>query len=145
MTVFRTRLLISAVAVSAVWSFGASLGARPPQQAPRAVTAADYARAEKFLAAGVNGLVVGGSVAATWLQDDAFWYRTALVDGTTPTILVDPLKRTRLVCAPAVAECARVETAQPPAAAVGGGRGGRGGGGGRGAGAAAATRRTASH
>ena len=32
-----------------------------------AVTAADYARAEKFLAQNVTNLVVGGSVAANWL------------------------------------------------------------------------------
>ena len=43
--------------------------------APTAVTAPDYARAEKFLAAGVNPLVIGGSVTAAWLQDDRFTYR----------------------------------------------------------------------
>ena len=61
--------------------------------------------AEKFLAAGVNGLG-GGSVTPAWLPDDRFWYRTTLVDGTTQTILIDPAKKTRIVCTPAVAECA---------------------------------------
>src|SRR5262245_32847094 len=105
MTSLPTRLLLSAVAASISWSFVAGLGAQTPQT-PRAVSAADYARAEKFLAAGVNGLVAGGSVAPTWLPDDAFWYRTTLVDGTMQTILIDPVKKTRTVCTPAVAQCA---------------------------------------
>jgi dipeptidyl-peptidase-4 len=64
------------------------------QQRP-AVTAADYARAEKFLAPNLAGLVVGGSVAANWLPDDRLWYRNALADGGSEFILVDPVKRTR--------------------------------------------------
>ena len=40
------------------------------QQRPPAATAADYARAESFLAPAVVGLVVGGSVAANWIPDD---------------------------------------------------------------------------
>jgi Na+/proline symporter len=60
------------------------------QQPSRAVTAADYARAEKFLAPNVTGLVVGGAVAPTWIgrggADDRFAYRTTLTDGTTQTL-----------------------------------------------------------
>ena len=41
----------------------------PDSRAPRTVTAADYARAEKFLAAAVNPLVLGSTVNATWLPD----------------------------------------------------------------------------
>jgi hypothetical protein len=44
------------------------------------------------------GLVVGGSVAAEWTADDRFSYRTTLADGSTRTILVDPIKKTRTVC-----------------------------------------------
>src|SRR5262245_10167415 len=62
------------------------------------VTAADYARAEKFLAPAANDLVVGGSVAATWMDGDRFWYQTKLADGSTPTIVVDPARKTRTVC-----------------------------------------------
>jgi dipeptidyl-peptidase 4 len=62
--------------------------------APPVVTAADYARAEKFLAPAVTPLVVGGSVSATWLPDERFWYRNTMPDGTE-FILVDPVKRTR--------------------------------------------------
>src|SRR4029079_11068504 len=53
------------------------------------VTAADYARAEKFLARAVNPLVVGGSVAANWMEDDRFWDRTTAADGSTRTFLSD--------------------------------------------------------
>jgi dipeptidyl aminopeptidase/acylaminoacyl peptidase len=70
-----------------------------------AVTAADYARAEKFLAPAVNPLVVGGSVAANWMEDDRFWYRTTAADGSTRTFLVDGAKKTRTECTAAIAEC----------------------------------------
>jgi dienelactone hydrolase/WD40 repeat protein len=63
-------------------------------EAPRALTAADYARAEKFLGATVTPLVVGGSVSATWLPDERFWYRSTTAAGSE-FILVDPAKRTR--------------------------------------------------
>ena len=64
------------------------------QPATAPVTAADYARAEKFLAAGVNPLVVGGSVNATFLPDDRFTYRNTTADGSE-FILVNPAKKTR--------------------------------------------------
>jgi dipeptidyl-peptidase-4 len=96
------------------------------QQTPSAVTAADYARAESFLAPAVTGLVVGGSVAANWLADERFWYRTVLADGSTQTILIDPARKTRTVCAPAVADCPSPSTRDVAAAAQG--RGGRGAG-----------------
>jgi dipeptidyl-peptidase-4 len=62
--------------------------------APGAVAAADYARAEKFLAAGVSSLVVGGSVTPNWLPDERLWYRSTTAAGTE-FILVDPITRTR--------------------------------------------------
>src|SRR6476661_7340697 len=60
-----------------------------------AVTAADYARAEKFLGATVNPLVVGGSVSPAWLADDRLTYRNTTADGSE-FILVNPLKKTRM-------------------------------------------------
>jgi len=95
------------------------------QQPPPGPTAADYARAESFLAPAVAGLVVGGSVAANWLSQDRFWYRTVLADGSTQTILVDPARRTRTVCTPAIVDCPSPST--PDTAAASQGRGGRGG------------------
>jgi dipeptidyl aminopeptidase/acylaminoacyl peptidase len=63
-------------------------------EAPRVVTAADYARAEKLLGPTVTPLVVGGSVSATWLPDERFWYRNTTADGSE-FLLVDTAKRTR--------------------------------------------------
>ena len=61
-----------------------------------AVTAADYARAEKFLAASTNPLIVGGTVNATWLPDDRFTYRSNKGDGQSEFLLVDPVAKTRV-------------------------------------------------
>jgi dipeptidyl-peptidase 4 len=68
--------------------------AAPLAARQQAVTAADYQRAEQYLAANVAPLVVGGNVSATWLPDDRFWYRSVLADGAE-FILVDPTKKTR--------------------------------------------------
>ncbi len=62
---------------------------------PAALTSADYARAERFLATTVNPLVVGGTVNATWLPDDRFTYRSQLGGGASEFLLVDPVKKTR--------------------------------------------------
>ena len=54
--------------------------------AQQPVTAADYARAERLLAPGVQRLVVGGTVAPNWVpgdRDDRFWYRAETLQGTT--------------------------------------------------------------
>ncbi len=83
----RTSLLLAFLAL-------AQAGVALAQPAANAVTAADYARAEKFLAATVNPLVVGGSVNAAWLADDRFTYRNTTADGSE-FILVNPLKKTR--------------------------------------------------
>jgi dipeptidyl-peptidase 4 len=108
-----------AAPVLALLAFAAPLLAQRP-----AVTAADYARAETFLAANVQGLVVGGTVAPTWLPDDRFWYRNQTGAGSE-IVVVDPVKKTRTAfpdCAAAGVDCA---AATPDT----GGRGGRGGGG----------------
>jgi dipeptidyl-peptidase-4 len=76
---------------------GATLAAVAAQDrradAPPGPTAADYARAEKFLAPNLSSLVVGGSVAPNWLPDERLWYRNTSADGTE-FILVDPVTRT---------------------------------------------------
>ena len=61
---------------------------------PRPISAADYARAERFLGPAVNPLVVGGTVVPTWLPDERFWYRSATTTGFEYE-LVDPATRTR--------------------------------------------------
>ena len=81
----RTTLLSFALA-------GATLTGAEAQQRP--VSAADYARAEKFLAPAVTPLVSGTSVPGTWLVDDHFWYRNVTPNGSE-FILADPAKKTR--------------------------------------------------
>ena len=64
--------------------------------APRtAMTAADYARAEKFLAAAVNPLVVGGSVTVNRLPGERFWYRSVTPEGVT-FYVVTPAAKSRV-------------------------------------------------
>ena len=63
----------------------------PPLLKPAALTADDYARAEKFLGYNANPLVLRAGVRPTWLPDDRFWYRIATENGNE-FILVDPAR-----------------------------------------------------
>ena len=62
--------------------------------APRVLTAADYARAEKFMGYNTTPLVFRSGVRPTWLPDDRFWYQVTASDGLE-FLLVDPSKGTR--------------------------------------------------
>jgi dipeptidyl-peptidase-4 len=74
------------------------------QQAP-VVTAANYARAERFLRDSVLPLVSGmGVVQPIWLSGDRFGYRTATRAGRQ-FVLVDPSKGTRVLCSPETDRC----------------------------------------
>src|SRR5262249_40067755 len=71
------------------------------------VTAADYARAEKFLAPNLAGLVVGGSATPTWLPDGRFWFRNQTQTGSE-IVVVDPARAARTSypdCAAAGVNC----------------------------------------
>ena len=105
------RLLFLAACVAAV----APLVAQPRVDAPRALTAADYARAERFLTPNTTPLVHRAGVRPTWLADDRFWYRVTTEKGSEAT-LVDPATGTRSSCD--LPECAKAQT---------GGRGGSNG------------------
>ncbi len=107
----------------ALVAFAASTGLAQVQSAvPRtAVTAADYARAEKFLAAAVNPLVVGGSVTVNRLPGERFWYRSVTPDGVT-FYIVTPSAKSRvpafdhgkLAAALATAAGAKIDPKQLP-------------------------------
>ena len=104
-----------ATLLAAAFAIAAAVGTSARQQNPTAVAAADYARAETFLAPATTPLVLHSGVRATWLPDGRFWYRVMTENGSE-AVLVDPAERTRSACdLPACAESA-------------GGRGGRGGG-----------------
>ena len=75
--------------------FTSLLAAAPvAAQQPRALTADDYARAERFMGYNTTPLVFGGAVRATWLAGDRFWYRNAIPEGFE-VVLVDPARKTR--------------------------------------------------
>jgi dipeptidyl aminopeptidase/acylaminoacyl peptidase len=61
------------------------------QTTPAALTAADYARAEKFLGYNTNPLVYGGEARPNWMAGDRFWYRVRREQGAE-FILVDAAK-----------------------------------------------------
>jgi dipeptidyl-peptidase-4 len=83
------RIAATMLALGALGAIAAPASA----QAPR-VTAADYQRAERMLAAHANPLVYGASVRPSWLANDRFWYRTTTPAGSE-FILVDPATGTR--------------------------------------------------
>ena len=64
------------------------------QQSTRALTAADYARGERFLRANTATLVSGVTGRVTWLSDDRFWYRNTIAEGAE-FVVVDPVTRSR--------------------------------------------------
>jgi dipeptidyl aminopeptidase/acylaminoacyl peptidase len=64
-------------------------------QQTRPVTADDYARAERFLAANVAPLVSGTIGPPNWLPDGRLWYRAARAGGRAEFVTVDPVRRTR--------------------------------------------------
>ncbi|HMA38864.1 MAG TPA: hypothetical protein VKP10_02240, partial [Gemmatimonadales bacterium] len=76
--------------------FVAAFAATTPvlAQQPRALTADDYARAERFLGYNTNPLVAGATVRPGWLAADRFWYLNTTADGVE-YVLVDPARRTR--------------------------------------------------
>src|SRR4051812_45916218 len=74
--------------------------AQQPAPVARVVTAADYARAEKFMTYNVTPLVLHSGVRASWLAGDVsdrFWYRTTTEKGSE-AFLVDPSRVARTAC-----------------------------------------------
>src|SRR5205809_2764316 len=112
-------------AVKIIWLsaglFGAALSpiSVKAQREP-VVTAADYARAERFLRDNVLPLVTGLGVQPTWLSNDRFGYRIS-VRGQSQFVLVDPARGTRVLCSPETDRCGgaldprEVTRVQPPA------------------------------
>jgi dipeptidyl aminopeptidase/acylaminoacyl peptidase len=82
-------LFLSFFCLSAASAFGI------PGEAPRSLTPADYARAEKFMAYNTAPLIVRGGVRPNWLAGDRFWYRNQLENDGGEFILVDPKRKTR--------------------------------------------------
>jgi len=73
-----TRHVRTAVALTLLLA-GAASTARAQT---RALTADDYAKAERFLNYNTNRLVLHVAAQPTWVGDDRFWYRTTTENGT---------------------------------------------------------------
>ncbi|TAK19042.1 MAG: S9 family peptidase [Acidobacteria bacterium] len=132
-----TRSLVFALALSTV--FYVSVHGQPDQAPatlarapykPARMTEADYARAEKMLAAGTTPLVQLANVQPNWLAGGKFWYRGA----NNALFLVDPAAKTKIPCDVNGVAC-KPDGPVGPAAPAGAGRGGRAGGQGRAGGA----------
>ena len=93
-----------------MWSLGVAFcfmtvaGTAAVAQQSRQLTAADYARAERFLRENVQPLVSGMGVQPAWLGGDRFWYRGMRVGGTD-LIVVDPARALRSVCSASTERC----------------------------------------
>jgi len=98
-------------------------GAIPVVAQRSAMTVADYARAEKFMAYNVTPLVYRSGVRGNWLPDDRMWYRVTAESGSE-AVLVDPVKGTKSACD--LPQCAATEGERGGRVAptAGGGRGG---------------------
>jgi dipeptidyl-peptidase-4 len=82
----------------------AAVSGRGDAQQARPLTAADYARAERFLRANVLPLVSGIGVQPAWLGGDRFWYRSSTAAGSQ-LIVVDPSRTLRSSCSPDTGRC----------------------------------------
>jgi dipeptidyl aminopeptidase/acylaminoacyl peptidase len=70
------------------------LAALPAFAQPHVFTAADYARAERFMAYNTTPLVYRAGVRPNWMENDRFWYRVTTAEGAE-FVLVDPSRGTR--------------------------------------------------
>lgn len=94
----RHSIIAAALALSLPALAGLPTPLAHAQQAavetPRALTAADYERAERFMGYNANPLVLRGGVSPRWLDDDRFWYQVTTESGDE-AFIVDPAARTR--------------------------------------------------
>jgi hypothetical protein len=74
----------------------------------------DFAQAERFLASNTTPLVSRANVQATWMPGDRFYYRNTLADSAIETVIVDPVRPGRVVCAGVVTSCEGQRIVEPP-------------------------------
>src|SRR3954467_7406940 len=94
---------ITRITYAASTAFMVAVSADAQQTA--AVTAADYARAERFLRDNVLPLVSGMGLQPMWLANDRFVYRIQNGTGQNQFALVDPARGTRVACSPETDRC----------------------------------------
>ena len=91
----KTHLLKLAILLTSLITTISGTAQQRAGDAPRAITAADYARAERLLGYNTNPLVFRSGVRPTWLPDDRFWYRITTAEGSE-FVLVDAARGTRV-------------------------------------------------
>src|SRR5579871_2243983 len=84
---------IVAKLLTAILCFVCLVAFPAPAQQHAAFTAADYARAEKFMSYNTAPLIYHGGVRPTFLEDGRFWYRNTTPEGSE-FLLIDPAKPT---------------------------------------------------
>jgi dipeptidyl aminopeptidase/acylaminoacyl peptidase len=92
------RSVVLCGALAAAWSLG--VDAQQSSYQPRALTAADYQRAERFMPYNTTPLVLHSAGRATWVGGQAgerFWYRTTTEQGSE-TFIVNATDGTKSVC-----------------------------------------------
>ena len=89
-SIHRPALVPGAALALALVATG-GIAAQAPH-APERLTAADYARAERFLPQNVGALVTGLTTSPVWLDDGRLWYRVS-TGGSRAFVLVDPAAR----------------------------------------------------
>lgn len=97
----RRSVILASVVAAASWAAVPVVGA---QSQPRVLTAADYARAERFLGFNTQPLVSNTGVQPTWLPDGRFTYRVRQADGGQPVMLVNA-KGTKTNCVSVPSAC----------------------------------------
>jgi dipeptidyl aminopeptidase/acylaminoacyl peptidase len=68
--------------------------AQQSSNTPSALTAADYARAEKWMGYNTNPMVFRAGVRPVWQGDERFWYRVTTAEGTE-FVMVDSARGTK--------------------------------------------------
>lgn len=96
-TLRPSPLLRSVVALAAFLAIVPLVARQRADVTPPPLTAADYARAERFMTHNTTPLVFRGEVRPTFLQDDRFWYRNATEHGVE-FVLVDPARAAKDRC-----------------------------------------------
>lgn len=90
--------------LSATLALFAAVSVRSDAQQAAQVTAADYARAERFLRTNLQPLVSGIGVQPAWLGGERFWYRSSVAAGSE-LIVVDPTRGLRSLCSAETGRC----------------------------------------
>ncbi len=90
----RTSYAIPAIWLILLTASAFGIAQQNASATPRALTTADYARAEKFMGYNVNPLVTHVMGRANWLpgEPERFWYRTTTAEGPV-FVLFDPVKK----------------------------------------------------